>query len=227
MTEECHRCGADLDPGAGSFCCAHCGSPQLHIVQAMAEAPPDGSPTTGNAPPPKLPAILWRSALRSGIAVALVGAALFAIASYLPAVTIFSLFWILCASSIATGLYRRRHPSLPMDASIGARIGLVVGVLMTSSLSVAVAVVGLVARFRLHSMAAFDAEMTQRMHEQVQKTIAANPAPAEIVQQMLSQEFRTGVMIAGLLIFAFLIMVLSTLSGLLSGIVAVRRDRTA
>ncbi len=191
-----------------------------------AEGLEDGS-TTGNAPPPRPPSILWRSALRSGLAVALVGAVLFVLASYIPALTIFSLLWILGGASIATGLYRRGHPSLPMDAAIGARIGLSVGLLMTTCLAVAVAGIGLVARFVLHSMAAFDAEMTQRMHDQVQRTIAANPASAEMVQQMLSQEFRTGVMIAGLLIFGFFILALSTLSGLLSGLVAVGRNRTA
>lgn len=193
----------------------------------MSEAESDGSSTTGSAPPPKPQTIDWNSALRYGILVALVGAVLFAAASYVPALTILSLLWIVGAASVAIRLYRRRQPSLPMDASIGARIGLSVGVLMTSFLSVSLASIGLVARFGLHSMTAFDAEMTHRMHEQVERAIAANPAPANVVQQMLSQEFRTGVMLAGLLLFAVLIVTLSTVSGLLSGMAAVGRDRAA
>lgn len=226
MSEECHRCGAELEPGSESFCCSQCGSPQLHIAPAISGAAEDEL-TTGNAPPPKLPAIQWNSALRSALLVALVGGVLFVIASWVPAFTIFSLLWTMCAASIAIGLYRRREPTLRMDASIGARIGLSVGVLMTSFLSVSLAAIAVVARFSLHSMAAFDAEMTRRMHEQLEKTMAANPAPAELVQQMLSQEFRTGVMLAGLLMFGLLILALSTVGGLLSGMLATGRDRTA
>ncbi len=193
----------------------------------MTEDESHDASTTRNAPPPKPPAIQWNSALRYGLLVAAVGSVLFAIASYVPALTIVSLLWILSAASIAIGLYRRRDPSLRMDGSIGARIGLSVGVLMTSFLALALAAIGLVARFGLHSMSAFDAEMTRRMHEQMAKAIAANPAPAEVVQQMLSQEFRAGVMLAGLLIFATIILGLSTVGGLLSGMAAVGRKPQA
>ena len=226
MTEECHRCGADLDAGGSSFCCPRCGSPQLYLSSSMTELA-EGDSTTGHAPPPKPPAIDWSSALRSANLVAVIGAVLFALASWFPALTIFSLLWIMTAASIAIALYRRRRPALRMDGSIGARIGLSVGLLMTSFLSVTLAIVGLVARFGLHSMAAFDAEMTRRMHEQVEKAIAANPAPIEVVQQMLSPEFRTGVMLTGLLILAALILALSTIGGLLSGMMAVERKRAA
>lgn len=193
----------------------------------MTEAASGDSSTTGQAPPPKTSEVDWNSALRSALLVALVGAALFTLASYVPALTVVSLLWILSAASIATGIYRRRRPFLRMDASIGARIGLFVGVLMTSLLSVSLAVIGLVARFGRHSMAAFDAQITHQMHEQVERAIVANPAPASIVQQMLSQEFRTGVMLTGLLVFGLLILALSTLGGLFSGMVADRRKPPA
>ena len=226
MVEDCHRCGAELEGGGSSFCCSHCGAPQLHITPAMSG---DGEEalTTGAAPPPKIPTIRWSSALRSAMLVALIGAVLFAAASWVPALTIFSLLWIVSAASIAIGLYRHREPLLRMDGSIGARIGLSVGVLMTSALAICLAVVGLIARFGARSMSAFDAEMSRRMQEQVAKAIAANPAPADVVRQMLSQEFRTGVMLAGLLIFAAFILASSTVGGLLSGMVAVGRKRTA
>ncbi len=191
----------------------------------MTDAGSDDATTTGHAPPPKPPEIAWRSALQAAALVALIGAVLFAAASYVPALTIFSLLWILGAASIATAIYRHRHPLLPMNPFIGARIGLSVGVLMTSFLAVSLAAIGLIARFGLRSMAAFDAEMSRRMHDQVEKAIAANPAPASIVQQMLSQEFRTGVMLTGLLIFALLIITLSTVGGLLSGMAAARHKR--
>ncbi|GAC1355834.1 MAG: hypothetical protein NVSMB3_01440 [Acidobacteriaceae bacterium] len=197
----------------------------MHMARSDSAAGDDS--TTGQAPPPRAAEVDWRSALSCALTVALIGAALFAVASYVPALTLVSLLWILGAASIATGIYARRHPSLRMDASVGARIGLSVGVLMTSALAVALAVVGLIARFGLHSMAAFDAQMTHQMHEQVERAIATNPAPASLVQQMLSQEFRTGVMLTGLLIFAVLITVLSTIGGLLSGVIAVGRRRTA
>jgi len=167
----------------------------------------------------------WKSALQSAMFVAIVSAVLFAVASYVPALTLLSLLWILCAASVAIGIYRRRRPSLRMDASVGARIGLSVGLLMTFFLAVSLAVVGMIARFGLHSMAAFDVQMTRQMQAQVEKAMVANPAPASVVQQLLSQEFRTGVMLTGLLIFALLIIALSTVGGLLSGMAAVRHKR--
>lgn len=185
------------------------------------------SDSTGHAPPPKPPEVNWRAALRSSFVVAAIGAALFAIASYVPALTVFSLLWILGAGSIGIGFYRFREPALRMDASIGARIGLSVGLLLTAALSVVLAGIGFLARFRFHSMTEFDAEMTQRLHAEVEKAMAANPAPADLVRQMLSQEFRTGIMLAGLATVALLILVFSTVGGLLGGMVAVGRRRTA
>lgn len=214
-----------MDPGSASFCCPQCGAPQLHIAHSMTEAASSDSPTTGHAPPPRAPEVEWKSALQSALFVAIVGAVLFGVASYVPALTLMSLLWILGAASVATGIYRRRRPSLRMDASVGARIGLSVGLLMTFFLAVSLAIVGMVARFGLHSMAAFDAQMARGMHEQVERAMAANPAPASMVQQLLSQEFRTGVMLTGLLIFALLIVALSTVGGLLSGMATVRRKR--
>ncbi len=54
---------------------------------------------------------------------------------------------------------------------MGARIGLVVGLALVACFGVALAVGGLVARYGLHSMAGFDAQMTQMLHEQLDKGI--------------------------------------------------------
>lgn len=186
-----------------------------------------GAASTGHAPPPRPPDLNWPSALRSAMLVAVVGAVLFGIATYIPALTIFSLLWILSAASVATGLYRHREPALRMNASIGARIGLSVGLLMNFLLSILLAIAGLIARFKTHSMASFDAEMTQRMHDQIERALATNPAPADVVRQMLSQEFRTGVMLAVFVLFALVILAFSTVGGVVSGMLAVGRDRAA
>ena len=62
-----------------------------------------------------------------------------------------------------------------MDAGIGARIGVVVGVILVGCLAVAMAAGGLVARYLLHNMAGFDAQLTQQLHLQIEHALATNP----------------------------------------------------
>ena len=70
-----------------------------------------------------------------------------------------SLLWIMSGSLITLGLYQNRRPAAWMDVGVGARIGLVAGLCLTISLAISAAAVGLVARFGLHSMGSFDAQL--------------------------------------------------------------------
>ncbi len=58
-----------------------------------------------------------------------------------------------------------------MDAGVGARIGLVVGLALVACLGVAWGLGGLVARYGLHSLAGFDAQMTQVLQAGYEKAI--------------------------------------------------------
>jgi hypothetical protein len=103
-----------------------------------------------------------------------------------------------------------------MDVRVGARIGVVVGVCLALELGIALAGAGLVARFGMHAMGSFDAQLTAQVQKAVQQS--STPVPAAMIDFLGSPEFRGGMVLAG---FAFLsagLVVLSTLGGAFAGL---------
>jgi hypothetical protein len=84
-------------------------------------------------------------------------------------------------------------------------------------------VAGLVARYGLHSMAGFDAQLTEQLHAQIEKAAAANPEPPEVIRYLYSPEFRAGMMLTGFAMAAGILVVLSTVGGAVSGLLRTRR----
>jgi hypothetical protein len=114
-----------------------------------------------------------------------------------------------------------------MDAGVGARIGLVVGLALVAFFGVALAVGGLVARYSLHSMAGFDAQMTQMLHDQLDKASAAAAQPPEVLRFMNSLEFRAGMILCGFGMVSGFLLMLSTVGGALGGLMRTRRNVSA
>ena len=220
MHEHCHRCGGELAAGdGGSPFCPHCGAPQIYMTeQAEAVESVDGS--TGIMPPPRPQQVDWKTAIRCAAVVSLVAALLSVASTRLPALSPLSWLWTISGSVIALGLYQRRRPQAWMDAGVGARIGIVVGIVLVMSVAIAMAAAGLVARFNLHAMGAFDAEL----HAQIEKAAAMNPPPAEVMRYVYSAEFKAGAMLFGFAMMAGFVMVLSTIGGAVSGMVRTRRE---
>ena len=165
----------------------------------------------------------WKAAIRCAALVAVVAAALSVAGARFPMVSALSSLWIISSALITVGLYQRRRPLALMDAGVGARIGLVAGLALITCLGVSMAVAGLVARYGLHSMAAFDSQLTQQLHEQIEKAAAANPAPPEVIRFMYSPEFRAGIMLAGFAMVAGALLLLSALGGAVGGMLRTRR----
>jgi hypothetical protein len=113
-----------------------------------------------------------------------------------------------------------------MDAGVGARIGVVVGLALVTGYAVAMAVGGLVARYVLHSMAGFDAELTQMLHAQVEKAAATTPEPPDVVRFLYSPEVRAGMMLAGFAMVSGVLLVMSTIGGAVGGLLRMRRKVT-
>ncbi len=107
-----------------------------------------------------------------------------------------------------------------MDAVVGARIGIVVGLTLITSIGITMAIAGLVARFGLHNMANFDTELLA----QINKAASANPQPAEVMRYIYSPEFKAGMMLAGFSMLAGLIMLMSTVGGAIGGLMRTRRS---
>lgn len=224
MHEFCHRCGGELPTGdGGAPFCPHCGAPQIYLLDHESASATAEDGTTGTLPPPRPELVEWKTAIRCAALVAIVAAALSVAGTRFPMVSALSSLWIISGALITVGLYQRRRPLALMDAGVGARIGLVAGLALITCLGVSMSVAGLVARYGLHSMAAFDAQLTEQLHTQIEKAAAANPAPPEVVRFMYSPEFRAGIMLAGFAMVAGALLLLSALGGAVGGMLRTRR----
>jgi hypothetical protein len=228
MQEFCHRCGGELSTGDGvSPFCPHCGSPQIFLQDYEEQTgAPDGD-STGAVPPPHPKQVEWKTAIRCAVLVAAVAAVLGVVASRVEVLSPLSWLWTISGSVITLALYQRRRPLAWMDAGVGARIGVVVGLALVAGYAIAMAVGGLVARYALHSMAGFDAELTQMLHAQIEKAAATAPQPPGLQQFLYSPEVRAGMMLAGFAMLSGVVLVLSTLGGAVGGLLRMRRKVSA
>jgi hypothetical protein len=190
MHEYCHRCGGELPASDGvSPFCPHCGSPQIYLQDYEQQSGAAEADTTGALPPPRLQQVEWKTAIRCALLVAGIAALLGIVAQRVQVVSLFSSLWTIGGSMITLALYQRRRPLAWMDAGVGARIGMVSGLALVACLGAALAIGGLAARYGLHSMAGFDAELTQIMHVGYEKTVAMSPAPPEFQRLFFSRSF--------------------------------------
>jgi hypothetical protein len=228
MHEYCHRCGGELSASAGdSPFCPHCGSPQIYLQDYEEQSNGAEGDTTGAMPPPRPQQVEWKTAIRCALLVAVVAAVLSVLSARVQLVSPLTWLWTISGSMITLALYQKRKPLAWMDAGIGARIGVVVGLALVSCLAVAMAGAGLVARFGLHNMAGFDAELTQALHAQVEKAAATTPEPPDVVRFLYSPEVRAGIMLAGFAMVSGVLLVLSTVGGALGGFMRMRRKVSA
>jgi hypothetical protein len=131
--------------------------------------------------------------------------------------------WTISGSILTLALYQRRRPLAWMDARVGARIGVVVGLALVTGFAIAMAAGGLVARYGLHSMAAVDGYLTDMMHTEFEKAAAINPQPPEAARLWYSPEFRAGMMLTGFGMMSGILLVLSTVGGAVGGFMRMRR----
>ncbi|MBB5342099.1 TFIIB-type zinc ribbon-containing protein [Tunturibacter empetritectus] len=228
MHEYCHRCGGELSASVGdSPFCPHCGSPQIYLQDYEEQSNGAEGDTTGAMPPPRPQQVEWKTAIRCALLVAVVAAVLSVLSARVQLVSPLTWLWTISGSMITLALYQKRKPLAWMDAGIGARIGVVVGLALVSCLAVAMAGAGLVARFGLHNMAGFDAELTQALHAQVEKAAATTPEPPDVVRFLYSPEVRAGIMLAGFAMVSGVLLVLSTVGGALGGFMRMRRKVSA
>jgi hypothetical protein len=224
MHKFCHRCGEELSGGDDlSAFCPHCGAPQIYLVDYEQPAETTDTSTTGAPPPPQPRQVEWKTAIRCALLVAGVAAALTLVATRFESISPLSWLWTVSGSLITLALYQRRRPKAWMDAGIGARIGVVVGLVLVSCLAVAMAASGLVARYALHNMAGFDAQLTQQLHVQIEHAIATNPEAKAVRGYLYSPEFRAGIMLTGFAMLSGVLLVLSTVGGAVGGFLHTRR----
>jgi hypothetical protein len=203
--------------------CPYCGSPQIYLQDYEEQTGAPVTDTTGALPPPHPQQVEWKTAIRCAVLVAGVAAVLGLVSSRVAVVSPLSWVWTISGSLITLALYQRRRPLAWMDAGVGARIGIVVGLALVTGLAVAMAVGGLIARYGLHSMAGFDSELTQMLHAQIEKAAATTPQPPEVIRFLYSPEVRAGMMLAGFAMVSGVLLVLSTIGGAVGGLLRMRR----
>ena len=207
--------------------CPHCGSPQIYLQDYEQQNGGVEADTTGAIPPPRPQNVEWKTAIRCAALVAGVAAGLSLVSQRVQVVSLLSMLWTISGSMITLTLYQRRRPLAWMDAGVGARIGLVVGLALVACMGVAWGVGGLVARYGLHSLGAFDAELTQAIHDGFEKASAMAPQPPEVKRLWFSPEFRAGLMLAGFGMVSALLLILSTVGGAVGGFMRMRRNVSA
>lgn len=229
MDEHCHRCGGLLASGDGaSPFCPHCGAPQLYISEyARATPESDSANSTGTLPPPRPQRIDWQVAIRCAALVAGIAALLSLGGTKLAVFSLLSWLWILSASPTTLALYQRRRPLAWMDAGVGARIGLVAGLLLVGALAAALTGAGLVARFGLHSLDQFDVELTSQLHLQIEHLETSNPAAKGMLQFFYGPEFRVGIVLTYVAIVGTALLTISTIAGAVGGLLRTRRGASA
>ena len=230
MQEFCHTCGGALPAKSGeSPFCPHCGAPQLTLSldyqsPETGGEPPAGTPgpaSTGMRPPPRPRQVDWKTAIRCAAAVAGVAGALALGAMRVPLLFGAALLWFMSGSLITLGFYQNRRPTAWMDARVGARIGVVVGLCLAIGLAVPMAVAGVVARFRMHAMGGFDAQLAAVFQKVIQQS--STPFPPEALGLAQSQEFRAGYVLFCFAFVSAVLLVFSTLGGAFAGLLRMRR----
>jgi hypothetical protein len=207
--------------------CPHCGSPQIYLQDHEQQNGGVEADTTGAIPPPRPQQVEWKTAIRCAALVAGVAAGLSLVSQGMQVISLLSLLWTISGSMITLALYQRRRPLAWMDAGVGARIGLVVGLALVVCLGVAWGIGGLVARYGLHSLGAFDAELTRTFHDGFEKAVAMAPQTPEAQRFWFSPEFRAGMMLLGFGMVSTFLLILSTLGGAVGGFVRTRRNVSA
>lgn len=224
MHEYCHRCGGELPASDGiSPFCPHCGSPQIYLQDYESQSGAPENNTTGAVPPPKPQRVEWKTAMRCALLVGIIAAGLNQVATKVQMVSLVSMLWIVSGSMITLALYQRRRPLAWMDARVGARIGIVVGLALVACLGIAMAVGGLVSRYALHSMSGTDVELTKVLRSEFEQVNAMAPVSASQRAFWFTSEFRAGMMLVGFGVMSGFLLVLSTVGGALGGFMRMRR----
>jgi ribosomal protein S27AE len=232
LCPRCHHVVLLEDESTLVFC-GNCGAPQVKVseelldknARATAAIGPNGehvetdeerAARIASQPPDLL--IQWKSVIRITLVVC---GAISAACLILP---LEILAWL--APGVVLGIYASRHRQTQVTASMGARIGLVCGILCAFGIAMAETVQMLVRRFVLHQGSVLDAQLMQQIVVAKARAVAQSGevAAAPIFNPLLDwPEFRVGLCLAVILFVCFLLMALSTLSGAFSGYMRSRR----
>lgn len=197
MELTCSRCHQTVQDG--DRYCPACGLPQL--VYSAENAPEAGEPNRESGPIRDANVVDWRSAARSILSLAIPAGFLFFV--LLP-VSVLGLLLMAATAAWAVVLYTRSQRPSWITVSVGARIGLVVGVLGSWTSAALIGLSLYAMRFWLHQGSSFDGFWQNIVNQQQAQEIAGGAdaqALAAVKAMLVSPDGRAGMV---LFIVAFL-----------------------
>lgn len=229
IQRHCHRCRSLLhteDEGS-LFFCWNCGAPQVTLSEELLEQAEQqiqdaAGEQTPSAPPIADPsAVNWKAVI---VIAMMVAGAISAISIVLPPFEL--LAWL--APSVVLAIYASRHRQTRITGGLGARIGLICGILTSLGMTVASTVQMLLQRYGLHRMVEFDTGMNSMMSQAKVRAIEqSGQASAGFFDLILTvPEFRAGFVLAGLAMVTAMLLVLSTAGGAFAGFVRSRQTKS-
>ncbi|SEG47881.1 hypothetical protein SAMN05421819_3154 [Bryocella elongata] len=195
--------------------CFHCGAPQVLLSQELRDvaeqqqAPADGAdgaatPATQQLDPT---VIQWQPMLKLVAGVS----ACFGLFSFLLPLSLF-------APAIAMSLYTSRFRQARVTAGLGARIGLLCGIIVSAVTGTIGAISSLILRVRSHGDSAFDdAFRTQIQQFRDQLTAQHTPDVAGTTAFLNIPEFRAGMMLCGAALMIAIFLGVISAAGALAG----------
>ena len=217
MDPLCHRCGSSL--ASPETFCPTCGAPQLRLEEGSEEARQGPGQRTAPGFDPRT--FTWKNAILAAVSVAVPVGVLSSQA--FPWLSGACCLWGVGGSIAAVALYRRRSAPGLLDASIGMRIGLVVGLLASFCSSAANGAWLLIQRFALHGGALMEkgwqTQMEQAFQANAQRMSQLPPQSAEMYMRFwkfaMSPDGRAAGVLASTVLFSAGMLLFSTLGGAL------------
>ncbi len=193
-------------------------------------APEVAGSTTGAVPPPVPPLVEWGVAFSGAAPVAILTACLALAALRVPGLSFLNTLCVVGGAGVVLAFYRARRPLARINAGVGVRIGLLTGLLMIACMGAGLALTGVIERFGLHGLAAFDGEMAQQfalLQAQMMERLAAQEQGADAQKMVLrflgSAEVRAGLGLFYLTTLAGFVLSLTTACGAFTGMLQMRR----
>ena len=226
MEHPCHRCRANVEDGVAF--CPHCGAPQIRVSPAV--APVLSPDTLGEVQPPpvglahvSLGAIDWSQGIRASALAGLVLASAIFFVSWIAAiiglilhlgqaaigllVLLASWCCMILAGALAVRFYRRRRPEAAISPGMGARLGVVSGMVGFSSY-------GVLQSLRL-ALFHGGGEVREAMQKAIEQSAARSPDPAaqDMARNLLSPVGLAAIFTVVVVIILLIFLVLSSLGG--------------
>lgn len=226
----CHRCRSLLhteDQGTLFFCWS-CGAPQVTLSEELLEQAEQqiqdasaGEQPASAAPIADPSAVNWKAVI---VIALMVAGAISAISIVLPPFEL--LAWL--APSVVLAIYASRHRQTRITGGLGARIGLICGILTSLGMTLITTGQMLILRYGLHGMAEVEANMNSIMVQAKERAIEqSGQAAADFFNLFLTTpEFRAGFFLTGLATVIAMLLVLSTAGGAFAGFVRSRQTKT-